>query len=490
MNSKNFLSRRGFINRSGHLMLGAMAVPWLMDQLMKDEFSKIRQYGPAYAYRPSLSVAFVRREEQYGMRWPGQIYDGESALQMYARMIRGTAGELAMDMNMRDKPIYSLEEAESWIEEEKSGNTDGLLVVLLDRQMHSWPSAYKAAESGIPTLIFSPLGSSFTTNTARLTDQKGVVVHSTDDFSEVAMGMKMIHAGAKLRQTRFLIISGDERKEAAINTVGTALRYIPETDFVEEYESLEVDRKTRALAGELITLAREVDGPTKQDVINGIKSYFVALNLLQREACDGISMDCLGALGPREISLPCIAWSRMNDHGVPAACEADLGACVTHALVQYLFDKPGFQQDPVAETSLSCLIGSHCSCPACLNGFGTVEEPYDIVHHHGKRDATIRPQWKVGQEITVADFVLRKGSNVVRDPRENDNPLMYISSGRVVDNKSVPPSGGCVVAPMVKLDGVDEMLDYPGFHQIIFYGNHKRDLKNFSQLYGIEPVVI
>ncbi len=40
----------------------------------------------------------------------------------------------------------------------------------------------------------------------------------------------------------------------------------------------------------------------------------------------------------------------MNDGGIPAACEADLGACATHALVQSLFDRPGFQQDPVADT--------------------------------------------------------------------------------------------------------------------------------------------
>ena len=55
----------------------------------------------------------------------------------------------------------------------------------------------------------------------------------------------------------------------------------------------------------------------------------------EREEGDGITMDCLGALGRSKVSLPCIAWSRMLDDGIPAACEADMGAALTHAVVQF-----------------------------------------------------------------------------------------------------------------------------------------------------------
>jgi hypothetical protein len=173
----------------------------------------------------------------------------------------------------------------------------------------------------------------------------------------------------------------------------------------------------------------------------------------------------------------------MNDHNIPAACEADIGACITHAIVQYLFDRPGFQQDPVAETVQDCLIGSHCSCPTKLNGFAGEPEPYEIVPHHGNRDATAKTHWKVGQRITVADTLLKNEKN-------SDKIEMLISAGHVVDNKSIPPSGGCVVAPMVKLDNVSEMLDYPGFHQIFFYGDYKKELKSYCRLFGIKPTVV
>jgi len=171
----------------------------------------------------------------------------------------------------------------------------------------------------------------------------------------------------------------------------------------------------------------------------------------------------------------------MNDEGIPAACEADIGAVATHCIVQYLFDRPGFQQDPVAETARRAIIGAHCSCPTRLRGFGQPPEPFDIVHHHGVRDATARPRWRPGQRVTSADVSFgRKGEKV----------SMLISSGTVLENVSVPPAGGCVVSVMVKFDGVEDVLAYPGFHQIFFYGNFKRQLVQFCQLTGIEAVVV
>ncbi|MEA2063724.1 MAG: hypothetical protein U9P14_08510 [Gemmatimonadota bacterium] len=71
-----------------------------------------------------------------------------------------------------------------------------------------------------------------------------------------------------------------------------------------------------------------------------------------------------------------------------------------------------------------------------------------------------------------------------------EGPEMLISAGEVAKNVSVPPSGGCVVAVMVRLDDVTGYLDYPGFHQLFFYGDYKRKLVQYCQLFGIKPRVI
>jgi len=60
----------------------------------------------------------------------------------------------------------------------------------------------------------------------------------------------------------------------------------------------------------------------------------------------------------------------------------------------------------------------------------------------------------------------------------------------VLENVSVPPAGGCVVSVMVKLDNVSDVLAYPGFHQLFLYGDFKRQLAQFCQLFGIKPEIV
>jgi L-fucose isomerase-like protein len=277
------------------------------------------------------------------------------------------------------------------------------------------------------------------------------------------------------------VIRGAERKDSELAHFGTKIRTIPAGTFLEEYNRTPASDEVQAIADDYMGRAQRLVMTTRQDVLNGVKSYVVARTLLEREEGDGITMDCLGALGKSQVSLPCIAWSRMLDHNIPAACEADLGPAVTHAIVQTLFDRPGFQQDPVPDTGDGTLIGAHCSCPTRLNGFSEAPEAFYLSCHHGKRDAVPRTVWKEGRRMT--SVVVGLGS-------DKKPPHMVISSGTVVGNISVPPAGGCVVSVKVKLDGVDDLLAYPGFHQLFVYGDFKRDLAAYCRLFGIEAKVV
>jgi hypothetical protein len=441
----------------------------------------IKPAGPASKYTPVVKAAFVRRKGDYGMLWPGAIWDGEAAMKKIRERFAADAKKMGVTLDLRAEPLYSAAESDAWVAESAAAKPDGLLVILLDRQAHAWPTAAKAAGTRIPTVVYSPVGTSFTTNTEGLARREGVFISSTDDLRQPLYGLKMLRAGAKLREMRFIVLRGNERKDVELQPFGTKLRYVPAREFLAEYDKTPVSAEVRRLAQARIKGATRVVGANEQDVINGVKSYVVARNFLEREEGDGITMDCLGALGKTKVSLPCISWSTMLDHGIPAACEADLGAAVTHALVQFLFDRPGFQQDPVAETAKNCLIGAHCTCPTRLSGFDKPPEPYYLAHHHGKRDAVPVPTWKLGQRVTVAD---------VLPPAQGGKAKLIASAGKVVENVAVPPAGGCVVSVAVKLDGDPELLDYPGFHQIFFYGDHKRDLAAYAKLYAIEPVLV
>jgi hypothetical protein len=106
---------------------------------------------------------------------------------------------------------------------------------------------------------------------------------------------------------------------------------------------------------------------------------------------------------------------------------------------------------------------------------------YDIVHHHANRDATARPLWREGQRITSVDVL----------PGAADQPTkILIAVGTVLGNVDVPPSGGCVISVMARFDDAKDVLAWPGFHQVFFYGDFKRELVQFSRLLNLEPVMV
>lgn len=484
------VSRRGFLGVSA-LAVGVPLLGRCGGLLAAEPGGRVRPNGPAAQCVPSLKVAFVRRKEPYGMSWPGAVYDGQAAHKLYLGKIQETAGKLNVKLDIRPEPIYSDEEADAWIAQVKEGKPDGLLIVMLDRQRHCWPTATKATDIGIPTVIYSPIGTSMTPNTIPLARKNGCIVYSTDDFSQAAYGMKMLWAGTKMRATRYLVIHGAKEFDSELADLGIQLRHLPAAKFLEAFRATPETPEMVAMAEDYIKRAQQLKDANRQDVINGAKFYFLVRKLLDQYECDAVTMDCLGVLGPTEDSLPCLAWSRLNDEAVPAACEADLGAAATMLVVHYLFDRPGFQQDPVAETARRAIIGSHCSCPTRLAGFDQPPEPFVVRHHHANRDATTQTLWREGQAVTCADIL--PGAAPPKAPGAPPRSVMLISSGRVLGNVSVPPAGGCVCAVMVQFDGVDtveKVLAYPGFHQMFFYGEFKQQLVDFCRLYNLEPQVV
>ena len=488
-NYNHNLSRRQFIRSSATVVAGSVLLQGCNTFVKEPMVTRnpIRPCGPASKYVPTIKAAFVRRKGEYGMLWPGAIYDGKAALKMYSDKMTSTAKKLGAKLALRSEPIYSLVEAESWIAKAEAENVDGLMLVTLDRQKHSWPSAQKVAQSDIPSIIYSPLGTSFTVNTLPLAETPGCVVYSTNDFGQAAYGMKMLWARAKMRQNRCVVIKGQDRSEAPFADTGITMRVVPASTFIEQYNKTADSKDILAMADDYLRRARKVKGATRQDVINGVKSYYVAGRILEAEQADAITMDCLRALGKTKVSLPCIAWSRMNDDGIPAACEANYPAVAMSIMTQSLFDRPAFQQDPVADTADDSIIGAHCSCPTKLNGFDFGPEPFDLMHHHGNRDAVPRTLWRVGQRVTCIDLLPGEGDGTSADDKPSE---MLISVGTVLENMDVPPSGGCVVSVKVKFDSSQEVLSFPGFHQVFFYGDYKHQMKDFSQLCKFDAQIV
>jgi len=435
---------------------------------------KLLSWGPGHKATPRMKAVFVRRKEEYDFFWPGQGYDGEAARRDYTDKIRQAARDIGVDLVLQGQIIHSIEQADQFATGLKEQNFDAALVVLLDRQKHSWPTAHRVSEMGIPTIIFAPIGAAFTTNVKPLARKRAVFLVSSLDFNAVQYGMKMIKAAKQMRASRLVVLRGMQESESQVENLGTTLRTLPVQTFVRLYGETDVTDTVKKIAKYYTSRAKKVVEPSWQDMLNAAKTYIVARNILEKENGDAITMDCLGPASRREIPVPCLAWARLNDEGITAGCEADLYPTLTLMLVRYLFDKPGFQQDPVPETVQNTLIGSHCVCATKLDGLTKRPAPFNIRSHHSDTGVTVRPIWRKGQRMTIAQLF--------------GPDKMLISAGTVLDNMYSPPVGGCRTVVNVKVDGVLDVTQYPGFHQIFFYGDHARDLKDYCQLFGIEVV--
>jgi hypothetical protein len=96
------------------------------------------------------------------------------------------------------------------------------------------------------------------TNTAPLAQAPGSFIASTDDFSQVECGLKMLCAASKLCAARCLVLQGKERHDEAMPLLGRQLRFVPAKDFLDEYQSTPVDDLVRAMAAEYMKRARRV----------------------------------------------------------------------------------------------------------------------------------------------------------------------------------------------------------------------------------------
>src|SRR4030065_2477197 len=97
--------------------------------------------------------------------------------------------------------------------------------------------------------------------------------------------------------------------------------------------------------------AKKVIEPTQADLINAAKNYFASRKIMDKEGGQGISMDCLGLVGNREIPTPpCLSWTRLLDNGQSGTCEADVNAVMSQEVCFKLLDTHGFVQDPVPGT--------------------------------------------------------------------------------------------------------------------------------------------
>ena len=428
----------------------------------------------AFLYPPTESL---RKEGYYS--WPGSTFDAEGRQRRYMEKIKKIEQKLTMRILMDDEPLDDQDSVTRFVSDVKQSKPDGLLLIPFKKG--HWPHVTRIIqEVGTPAVVLASLGILLVDHISQLHRRPGVyLINSLDNLDAVEDGMRMIKTAHWMSQSRIVNIAGSQVKETSVPHLGTQVRTIPGARFVEEFGGVDATNAVKQLADAYLKGAKEVVQPTKADIMDAAKTYFALKQIVEAEEADAIMMDCLPGLStPHKHPPPCMGFMSLRDEGIPAGCQADLSATLTLMLVQQLFGKPGFQQNASMETEENHYFGAHCTCPSKLSGTNGASQPYILMNHAEAGWGCVpRVLWPVGEEVTMAQYVSGK------------TPQMYVYSGRVVRCPDIPPTGGCRTNIEMTINEVDDVCDVKGMHQIIFLGNHAKQLRTFCQLYSINVVV-
>jgi hypothetical protein len=416
----------------------------------------------------------ARRKPPYWLGWPGTSYDVEGERVRYTQAIADGARRVGVEIAQESQPLEDNAALAAFVKKVQAEKPDAVLVTL--QHIKVWNMAGEIAKAGVPTLVFAPVGTAFTGHVNRLSSQPGVHVISSLETSAIEQALRMVRARKQLEATRLQVVNGNARKEGQFGFVN--LQHVPRQTFESIFEKTPVTEEARWIARERFREAERVVEPTENDGINAARSYIAAKQLLKNEGCNALTTDCLGMVSQKKVPTPpCMAASIFQDYGVTYGCEAAVGPAVSLMLTSYLFDKPGFMNDPVPETVKNVLIAAHCVSGTRIYGLNRQKEhaPY-ILRSHSESNLGVSTQvlWPVGKPVTLVQFF-------------KPNAL-YLDTGTVVGNVNTPPAGGCRTSVEIHMDDIEDCRDVRGFHQVVFFGNHRRDVEAFCQLYGIEVV--
>ncbi|OHB65465.1 MAG: hypothetical protein A2168_09295 [Planctomycetes bacterium RBG_13_50_24] len=467
------LNRRSFLAGAGALAAAA-------NTGLFEFASSLFAAEPGTPGKPVVGVVFVRPDVKgYWMGWPGAAYDIGERQRHYTEVLNSAAEKFKVQLDIRPEPLADESAVNTCLSQLKSQPPNGLVVISMSLNQ-SWPHINKiASERGnIPTIVFSPMGTSFTSHLQGTRDIPGVYVAATQDIEWLNFGVRMLRTIWDMEHTRMCVVQGDKAQDQKLDVIGTTLHYVPRRRYPEEFRKVEDSDEVRALADFYTKQAKKIVEPTQRDIMNSVKNYVVAKRIMAAENCQGISLDCLPLVESRLIPAPpCMAWLRLNDEGSVGACEAEWNSANSLRLTSLLFDRPGFMQDPAPNTVNNTLMGAHCSCPTKLDGFDKPPAPL-ILRSHSESNTGVAPQvlWREGQKVTVMKF---------QGPES-----IILGTGRMLRNIETPPAGGCRTSVELELDDVADSRDTKGFHQLFIYGDLEIPFKAYCRLAGIKVVHI
>jgi hypothetical protein len=408
--------------------------------------------------------------------WPGSSFDAEGRQKEYTAALQRIAADLNLRLEIEPRPLDTKEDAQRFIAAAVDARPDGLLLIPF-KKSHADNAKLIVEKTNLPSVVFTTTGVMLNPQIRDFRSHPRVhVVNSLENIDAVRQGLKLIQARRRMADSTIVNIAGTSRSELRVPHLGTRVQRVPLEDFYDLFAKIgrteEVNERAR---GYLRDAVRTTEA-NENDVYESAKCYSVLKDIVVREKADAAMMTCLpGLQRPHKHVPPCMGFMDMRDEGIPTGCESDLDATLSLMLLQYLFDKPGFQHNPSSDTERKLYLGSHCTSASRMQGADGPREPF-ALRSHAEAGWGCVPQvlFSTGQKVTFTKY-----HNAAQPPE------MVIYAGTITGCPANPPAGGCRSSIEIKLDDSADPVQVKSHHLCLCYGEHASQLRAFCRMHDI-----
>jgi hypothetical protein len=321
-----------------------------------------------------------------------------------------------------------------------------------------------------------------------------ITLFNTSDYDELERAASLLRVIPLLRRSRVLVsppFKGTPESYTPENVrqrLGVEMVAIADGRYDEVMANVD-EAAARAEARRWLDEAEGIVEPDQNDVLKAARASLTLDQLIAENRIDGLCVGtCMGWLSR---GFPCLGFSRLNDRGIPAACDGDMDCLLTMLIFQHALNRPGFLGNAGGvDTAKGAFHLSHCSAPLRMEGPASAKAPYLLRRHAEVRGGAVTEvHYRIGQTVTFTKLV------------HLDTLLMF--TGRIIEVPRVPKGQerGCRTELVAEVDDADRLLDnwggelgasakdyYASLHRVAYYGDHTDSIRHLAHLMGLKVV--
>ena len=306
-----------------------------------------------------------------------------------------------------------------------------------------------------------------------------------DDFYKFARACAMKN---KLKKTNIGYVGGHPKIMTSLTadeimikkTFGLTIVNFGNEDILLGSQEIEAVQ-SKKIWSEIKASAGKVDASDEMGMMTSSILAYV-LKMVKENSLGAISINCF----PHLKGKVCIPVARLNDMGIPAACEGDLDSTILMFMLYHLSGKPVSNGDQLKVFDLdkpgNSLMFSHCGAGAFTLAADKSEITIHTDYETGEGIAVYFPERIPGEVTMAAMHGSRQGYR------------MFIAKGQALDTNMMKYYEGNPIN--IRFDfNIRDMfknIAYSGFghHWNIAYGNNVEELIEICELLRIDYTVM